>query len=453
MEDKLTQIKNNNNEINNRIQNLIKKYDRNLPDTVVQRILQLEQSNIVATYLAEYDDFIFNKDINQKLGEVQISELCDSGLNHKTNSVILRNMQNSIDEIIGNDKSKFSENADISKVVDLPTYISYMQEKGGTALEFYLSTLPHEIRHMLGIDGNSAFPEAKGFAEGKNELDTRRAMQKYGIKYFPNRNYSTEVKFVECLENLVGKDVIDSLGSFKPLHYLELEEKYGDVFKQYVDLKDRNSSKKDANLYFESLGIHVSKKSPEFKSKQSELEQQYLDEDKKFKENCGLSNEQFKQMEDDYLNVNQSRLMAFQDMISHLPNELTEYVEQLLNQFDYIHSLDQNTMVKEYEKIDLQPLESFVNQHTLDKTSSQTTPDESKLQAILDIQEQELAELKNMEQPELTVMGNTKIMTIANINSIARNPEVAKKVSEARIINNNLSKEQELKKESNSMEL
>ena len=94
----------------------------------------------------------------------------------------------------------------------MPTYIKYMTEKGGTELEFYLTTLPHEARHLMGVEGNSGFPDAKGFAEGKNELDTRRAMEYFGFKYYAKRNYSKEVALT-IIDNNIFKDIINRIKS------------------------------------------------------------------------------------------------------------------------------------------------------------------------------------------------------------------------------------------------
>lgn len=449
MKDTLSQIRKNNETINMTIQSIIKKYNRNVPNQIIQRILQLEQKNIVATYLAEYGEFIFNKDnILENLGEVQISKTCSSGLNHKTNAVLLSDAQELIDKVIGNDSSKFNENAKMSDVSDMPSYIAYMQEKGGTALEFYLSTLPHEVRHMMGVDGNSAFPTAKGFAEGKNELDTRRAMEKYGIQYFPNRNYSLEVKFVECLEALVGKDAIDELGSFKPLQYAKLAEVYGDVFRQYVELQDRNSPKKDARLYFESIGQDVRQNSPEFEAKKIEIAENNAKEDEAFRESSGLTDEEFDKMKSDYLALNAAREKKRKELFEEkVPVDVRANVQKLAAQFDRIHIIGeeqgQNAMLKAYSEVNLDSLYTYIQQKNLGQVTNETTADETTLQTILVVQEQEINELSKIIEPRIN---------ITDVNLIAREPSVAERIVEASNLNDHLLEQPEHQKNADSME-
>ena len=73
---KIDDIRRNNEAIYEMINSIIKKYNGDVPKKVMEEILTAEQRNVVASYLAMYDDMIFDKDILQEndLGNVQISK-------------------------------------------------------------------------------------------------------------------------------------------------------------------------------------------------------------------------------------------------------------------------------------------------------------------------------------------------------------------------------------------
>lgn len=432
---KIDDIRRNNEAIYEMINSIIKKYNGDVPKKVMEEILTAEQRNVVASYLAMYDDMIFDKDILKEndLGNVQISKSCASGLNHKTKAVIIGDMSAQIQDLRKKEKYGSNKDADITEVEDMPTYIKYMTEKGGTELEFYLTTLPHEARHLMGVEGNSGFPDAKGFAEGKNELDTRRAMEYFGFKYYAKRNYSKEVAFVEYLEEILGKDSVDELGSFKPLEYAKLTKDFGEVFRDFVDLKDQNSIKKDVKLYFELNGrLDVHEGTSEYQEKAAEIVAERKKEIELFREKNGIDKTRYEEMNGAYKEVDDKRRKKLEEMLDRIPPELKPEIERLIKEFDRIHGISsQNKMVKAYDSVDLTVIESHIDSRKLRQNTEETRIDDDKLDSILQVQK---AELK-----QLSIIYNPKKFTKDEINTVANNPEVAEEVAIAQEWNDKLS--------------
>ena len=63
---KIDDIRRNNEAIYEMINSIIEKYNEDVPKNVMEEILTAEQRNVVASYLAMYDDMIFDKDILQE---------------------------------------------------------------------------------------------------------------------------------------------------------------------------------------------------------------------------------------------------------------------------------------------------------------------------------------------------------------------------------------------------
>lgn len=429
--ERIDQIRKNNDAIYKTINSIIAIYNGEVPKDVMENILTLEQRNIISTYLAMYDSVVLDKDILEgtNLGDVQISNSCASGLNHKTKAVIIGDMSAQIKGLRGSKGYGNNTNAEISAVKDMPTYIKYMLDKGGTELDFYLTTLPHEARHLMGVEGNSGFPEAKGFAEGKNELDTRRAMQYFGFKYYANRNYSMEVSFVEALETIVGKDVVDELGSYKSLEYEKLVKDFGDVFRDFVNLNDQNSIKKDVRLYFETQGkSNVKKDSIEYQERAAIVEAERKKEIEQFKRRPDVGEAKYEEMQAAYAQVATRRKVKLREMLDRIPLELRTDVEKIMNDFDRIHGIsDQNEMVEAYDSVSLSSIEDYITSRNLRQEGTSYHIADDKLDTILQVQRDELKQLSKTYEVALGIKGNG-IINIEEINVLARNPNVAKEV-------------------------
>lgn len=446
--EKIDIIRNNNSKINNIINEIIKSYAGEVPKDVMERILTLEQRNIVSTYLAMYDNVIFDKTILQEdnLGDVQISKSCASGLNHKMNSVIIGDVSKQIKILKDSKEYGMNKNIDISAVKDMPTYIKYMIDKGGTELEFYLTTLPHEARHLMGVEGNSNFLEAKGFAEGKNELDTRRAMQYFGFEYYANRNYSMEVTFVEYLESLVGKDIVDELGSFKQFEYAKLVKEFGDVFKDFIKLSDQNSIKKDVRLYFENQGvIDLEKSSNQYQERAYVEIEKRKKEVEQFKEREDVGEYKYIEMSKAYNQINVKRKDKLKEMISRIPKELRVDVEKIMEDFDRIHRIsNQDEMVRAYNDISLDKIGNYIKNRDINLEEAYQLSDDG-LNTVINVQKAELEQLYKIRETSLNQ--GIEIINVEEVNNLAKKPEVATEVPVANNYNNQLSEKGNFSKE------
>ena len=421
---KIDEIRRNNADIYKKIKVIIEANNGDVPKDIMEKILTLEQRNVVASYLAMYDYVNCHKDILEegKLGDVQISITCDSGLNHKTNAVIIKDMSTIVNGIRKEKEYGTNKNADKNAVIDMPSYIQYFKESGGTELNFYLTTLPHEARHMMGVEGNSGFAEAKGFAEGKNELDTRTAMEYFGFEYYCNRNYSIEVSFVKALEVLTDKQSVDEVGYYKPIEYAKLREKFGPNFDGFLKLKDQNSIKKDVRLSFEREGkIDVKKDSVEYKERAANIKEERKKEIDEFKKRTGIDDKTYQEMETEYANVENSRNERYKALIGRIPLEIRAAVERVAKKFDTIHLMSNpNEMVLAYNDVSLGDIEDYIKNNNLKREESIFSMDDSKLDTILQIQKKELEELNMIYE---LMDPNRSVMTTADV-KIANNPNI-----------------------------
>lgn len=258
---KLDEIRSNNATIYGEIENIMQMYKKNnsdIPKDIVTRILDTEQRKIMAIYLAEYSDLMYDKDILSHMGEPKISDYLAGGLDHDNNTVVLTNMDKMIrNMLIRGHEQEYGKRPDIERdtVQDEKTYIAYMIGKGGVSLDHYMALIGHELRHLAGCLGNADFSEAMGIAEGKTELDARNTAQKYGLSYYLNRNYSVEAEFVGLLEGVLGKEAVENITSFKSIEYSKMIDSSGpedrEAVKSLIELKNRNSYKKDVILALE----------------------------------------------------------------------------------------------------------------------------------------------------------------------------------------------------------
>lgn len=246
-ENLVNEIRRYNLDIQEKISELKKAYgDDPIESTKIEKILESQQKYIMSMYLAEFKDFTYDKSIIDKMGVPVINKFLNGGLDHKNHTVVLRDMDKDIEMIKSRKDYGSNPHFDSENVIDDGSYLNYMIVTGGKSIDHYETLLPHELRHLFGVAGNSDFETQKGFAEGKTELDTRRVMEKYGYNMYLDRNYSPEALFVEYLEDKIGKDEIDRLGSFKQLEYIRLADKYGrDAVDEYLSAIDVNSTKKD----------------------------------------------------------------------------------------------------------------------------------------------------------------------------------------------------------------
>ncbi len=267
-----------------RIKELYK--EKNIPVDICEKILGSEQKIIAAMYLAEFPGLILDDAMIDSMGTPSIDKNLSSGLDHDSKTVVLTNM----DKVIANMRKdhRYGSEPSLSHrmVKDAKTYESFMLLSGGCALDHYLTLLPHELRHLFGVSGNSDFPEQSGFAEGKTEKDTRFVMKKYGYEFYMDRNYSPEVIFINYLESVLGKETVDRLGSFKIIKYKELSEEYGkEMVQDYIRVNDTNSLKKATFLKLKKDGIVVLKENKhyitEITSKLGNIEniENYLEEE------------------------------------------------------------------------------------------------------------------------------------------------------------------------------
>ena len=87
---------------------------------------------------------------------------------------------------------------------DYIDYIEHLTLVGGDTLDFYLDVLPHEAMHLIGISGGI-------IGEGVTEKLTRELCLKHNIRCAPIL-HSKEVKLINMMENLVGKNLLIKAG-------------------------------------------------------------------------------------------------------------------------------------------------------------------------------------------------------------------------------------------------
>lgn len=223
-----------------------------IPVEECQIILNEEQRALAEIYLKECGNRTYEKMIARNLGIPQISDTLDSGLDHDTNTVVLKNMDGMVSEVIRNATKKTNGITDKDAVIDDGTYIEYMINSDGVALDHYLTVFPHELRHLFGDAGTNDFTGFGMLAEGKTELDTQEICAKYDVPYFMKRNYAEEVDYVRKLQEIVGKDVVDEAVSFKSREFSRIIDSLDEGKKQaafdYLQSREGNSIKKEVSL-------------------------------------------------------------------------------------------------------------------------------------------------------------------------------------------------------------
>lgn len=232
-----------------------KEYEKlgiDIPVEECQIILTEEQRALAEIYLMEFGSRTYEKMIAENLGIPQISDTLDSGLDHDTNTVVLKNMDGMVSEVLRKAPKKTDGITDKDAVVDNDTYIEYMINSDGVALDHYLTVFPHELRHLFGDAGTNDFTGFGMLAEGKTELDTQEICEKYDIPYYMKRNYAEEVDYVRKLQEIVGKDVVDETVSFKSREFSRIIDSLDDEKKQaafdYLQSREGNSIKKEVSL-------------------------------------------------------------------------------------------------------------------------------------------------------------------------------------------------------------
>lgn len=97
-------------------------------------------------------------------------------------------------------------------VINNNTFLDYMKHafiSGTNAKEFFLEMLLHEVMHLCGLAGGSAFEE------GLTELKTRELAKKYNLKT-SSCGYPKEVAIAYRLQRIFGKDLMDTIAFYMP---------------------------------------------------------------------------------------------------------------------------------------------------------------------------------------------------------------------------------------------
>ncbi|MCX8074540.1 MAG: hypothetical protein N2749_03030 [Clostridia bacterium] len=94
---------------------------------------------------------------------------------------------------------------------DYLDYIRYAILKGMKTEDFYLSALPHEAMHLIGIGGGIK-------CEGITEHRTRQTCKKYGIDFCAPAGHFKEAKLARLMEKITGEDHLTKIG-FDPRGY------------------------------------------------------------------------------------------------------------------------------------------------------------------------------------------------------------------------------------------
>lgn len=106
-------------------------------------------------------------------------------------------------------------------------YINEVIECGLLPINYFLESLLHEAMHICGSSG------ATPLEEGINELKTRELAQKYHIN-IAAFGYSKEVEIAKYLQELIGKEIMDSLT------FIPKNEKI-DFIKEFVGVRQADT--------------------------------------------------------------------------------------------------------------------------------------------------------------------------------------------------------------------
>lgn len=253
----LNQIRQNNEQINKLIEQILKirRYQRipieknGITDSKIKTLLQNEVHKCLEIYKLEFpgytcqgrDTITFSKpketaDCYGGTDGLQITYGMQEFIDKKIFPVMSKigykideNGEPAFDETFANN-SEHSSNPEVktfSKYIgstkDQMDYFALFLAKNGVDLDFIWDVVAHEEMHTFGVDSGNKF-----LMEGTTEELTREICEKYNIHMSPHA-HTQEANFVRKLEMLVGRDmVIESgmwRGKFKEQEFADILEK------------------------------------------------------------------------------------------------------------------------------------------------------------------------------------------------------------------------------------
>lgn len=144
-------------------------------------------------------------------------------------------------------------------------------------------------------------------------------------------------------------------------------------------------------------------------------------------------------METEYANVENSRNERYKALIGRIPLEIRAAVERVAKKFDTIHLMSNpNEMVLAYNDVSLGDIEDYIKNNNLKREESIFSMDDSKLDTILQIQKKELEELNMIYE---LMDPNRSVMTTADVNKIANNPNIVENIGIASKYNSELAED------------
>ena len=253
----LNQIKQNNEQINNFIEQILKIRreqrfsieENGIIDLKIKKLLQNEVNKCLEIYKIEFPDYTCQGKETISFRQPKKTADCYGGTEGLQ---ITYGMQNFIDEKIlpimskmgykidENDEITFDETLQtntehdfrsdvnafkkyVGSTKDQMDYFALLYARNGVDLDFIWDALAHEEMHTFGVSNGNTF-----LKEGTTEELTREICEKYNIHMSPHA-HTQEANFVRKLEMLVGRDiVIESgmwTGKFKEQEFSSLLEK------------------------------------------------------------------------------------------------------------------------------------------------------------------------------------------------------------------------------------
>ena len=252
MSNEIMQIIENNNDINQKIEQIIEprrkkrisfEIDGKI-DEQMQKIFEMETKKCLELYKIEFPNYQCQgkEGVSLKMGRetadcyggiygLQVT----SGMQRFIDNVVIPTMKkigysiddngipcfksgtNKLHEQVSN--VNFSQSY-IGSKRDQMDYFAVLFAKNGIDMDWVLDALPHEAMHTFGVVGGNAF-----LKEGITEELTREICEKYGIHMSPT-SHTQEAEFVRKLEMVVGREkVIESgmwAGKFREKHFREI---------------------------------------------------------------------------------------------------------------------------------------------------------------------------------------------------------------------------------------
>jgi hypothetical protein len=425
-------IRKNNKDINGRIANIVKRYreikrekkeketvfdEDGILDEDIKSILTFEMKKCVSIYLAEFPKFEC-KDLDELSIEVENREEkknqaeCRGGPNGikvypgiqpfidgilkkagieativngkvcATKVISFKDGDKGVVPEIENGKIKYAEgikapNFVSDQMVDSPRdqldYLAELLIEGKIDIDWMLDVLPHEAMHVF-IPGEGVL------VEGTTERLTRECADKYGLRLTPT-SHQRETQIVAKLEKIIGRDNL--------AYAMSLNNK-----DKYIREQSDNGKKEVDEARFERIKKFVDGEMKEgaFEELQSGFEKEYkryLNKDKKYEKSGKYD---FGAYRNEYYSKEESFFKKWID---------------------------------DYEK------EHFDDEEWKKRASFDKTPDESKLDVVLEYQQAENKMLDDLEKK----LGIKKTKPIAlqeigegTAQSFSQNPEKAMKV-------------------------